>query len=235
MRFLIALIVGLLLGMFAREAEGGIFGRRCHSCVPSHSIPYAPPSTTTNIILNNLYPSTFPLQGSTLYGVQSAASSYGDSPSLFMDRSARFTEMALELAKTGTEGFNETGRLALELNDAADRRRHNAQVAALAMEANRGTTLQTLQIKIQDGVMSIVQPEAAEPPALALTVNRCAECHSGDKPKGGIVLDGSVPFDLQKAMTAVISGKMPPKANLTAAQKATLTAELCNLLNGGLK
>lgn len=227
-----------MLAVFSQTAAAGIFGRRsCGSSCGHYVAPavYSPPST--NIIFNNLYPSTFPLQGSSLYGVQAAASTYGDSPSLFMDRSARFTEMALELAKAGTEGFTETGRLALELNDAQDRRRHNAQVAALAMEANRGNTVQSLQIKIQDGQMSIVQPEAPLPPPEPFTLmqfangSACATCHTGDKAPKGVVLDGTVRFDLAKAMEAVIAGKMPPKSSLTPAQKTAVVSGLQRMFN----
>ncbi len=232
MRYLIALLMGLTLGAY--PASGGIFGRRSCGSSCGHVVAPVSQNDTTNIIFNNLYPSTFPLAqgGQSVYGLQSAAGPYGDSPALLLDRSARFAEMSLELGKTATEAFNETGRLALELNDAADRRHHNATIAALAMEANRGTTQQTLAIQITDGKMSIVQPQAltqAGGPAEPITALTCANCHTGDKAPKGIILDGSQPFDLEKAMAAVISGKMPPKSSLTPAQKAAVAKGLCEV------
>lgn len=246
MRFLIALIAGLLMGVVTADASAcgrcGLFGRRCR--FSSHhvaAVAYAPP-TSTNIIFNNLYPASPYLLaqgGQSIYGVQTAAGAYGDSPALFMDRAARFTELALQQSGDATAAFNETGRLALELNDAADRRAKNTALALSAMEANREPSSQVLQIQIQDGVMSIVQPPAAQPleaPAIVTAVT-CAKCHTGDKPPKGIVLDGSQPFDLEKAMAAVIAGKMPPKlpAPLTPSEKAAVNAGLFRLQSGDLQ
>lgn len=236
----------LIVACFAADASAcnrcGLFGRRCRFSSHIQHVAYAPPSTSTNIIFNNLYPASPYLLaqgGQSIYGVQSAAGAYGDSPALFMDRAARFTELALQQSGDATAAFNETGRLALELNDAADRRAKNTALALSAMEANREPSSQVLQIQIQDGVMSIVQPPAAQPleaPAI-ITAATCAKCHTGEKPPKGIVLDGSQPFDLEAAMTAVISGKMPPKLSvpLTPQEKAAVTAGLFRLQSGDLQ
>jgi hypothetical protein len=145
------------------------------------------------------------------------------------------------LAQIGQEGFNANGQLALQLNDAADRRQKNAVLALAAME-NSGvqTSQQVYAIEVRNGQMRFIQPGEGQPPDLQLqapqepvTALTCAKCHSGAEAPKGIVLDGSAAFDLQKAMTAVISGKMPPKSNLTPAEKAAVVAELCQ--SGGLK
>lgn len=245
MRFLIALIVGLLLGIFAADAEAcgrcGLFGNRCrfssHVQHVAHA-PYIPPVTSQNFIFNNAFPPYLLSQGGqSIYGVQSLAGAYADSPALFMDRAARFTELALQQSGDATAAFNETGRLALELNDAADRRAKNFALALSAMESS-GPVNQQLHVEVINGKAQIVQQQQAPPPE-PFTLQQltsgaaCATCHTADAAADhkGVVLDGSQPFDLGRASEAVMLGRMPPKHNLTAEQKRAVVNGLCELLH----
>lgn len=68
-------------------------------------------------------------------------------------------------------------------------------------------------------------------PASMLTA-KCAKCHSGTTPKGGLLLDGSAPLDCEtalQAMRAVRDGSMPPKSPLNADDAGVLFSELLDL------
>lgn len=237
----------VVLSMVASPADvSACFRCRRNPCryhVVAKYVAPAPTISTTNIILNNLIPSGFPYpqQGQSVYGVQQA--SYQDSSALFMDRALRLEELRTANADRGYAEFQETGRLQLQLNADTLRQQTNAGLAYAAMEANRGTTNQTLQIRIQDGQMSIVQPGQpgyAQPqqqqgppgPQQLVAAQSCANCHdgrgTGNAPKD-IILDGSAVLTeevLTASIKAIWSGKMPPKSNLTADQKAVISASL---------
>lgn len=78
--------------------------------------------------------------------------------------------------------------------------------------------------------------EAHEPPDLPgpqpARLFACAQCHSGDKPKGGLLLDGSAPLTAAqalKAMRMVQLGEMPPKKKLTAEEAGQVFSDLLDL------
>ncbi len=250
MRYILAV---LLLAGLAADASAcgrcGLFGRKCRYSCGHYVAPvaYAPPSTSTNFIFNNVYPSAFPYLlaqgGNSVYGVQQASAAYAESPAFYMDRAARFTDRAFDLAQTGQAAFNSNSTLALQVSNDIDRRRNNAYVAALAMEAN-GPTQQQLTVQIQDGKMAIVQPPQAVTqggpqqvqPQQLVQANSCATCHDGrgtnNAPKA-VVLDGSVFIDkplLEKCNLRIMDGTMPPKSQLSAQQKAIVMASLADLL-----
>lgn len=84
-------------------------------------------------------------------------------------------------------------------------------------------------------------PAATNPPPAAVTfaeryptlAARCAKCHMGDDPKGGIWLDGTVPIDGPDAAdkrdaiaTAIVNGDMPKNKPLSDAELGSALMEL---------
>jgi hypothetical protein len=243
MRYLLA---ALLVLSFIADADACIRCRRrsCGGCNYVAPVAYAPPSYSTNFVFNNAFPSPFLLAqgGSSVYGVQASSLAYQESPSFYMDRAARFTDRAFDLATTGQQLYSANAQVAMQLTDDYDRRHTNAQIAMLAMDANRGSTNQQFTVQITDGKMALVQPpqplqQAPSPGVQRLTqAQACATCHDGRgahrEPKS-IVLDGSVAIDgsiLDLCSTAIISGKMPPNSTLTPPQKTAIINSLHDLL-----
>ena len=73
---------------------------------------------------------------------------------------------------------------------------------------------------------------AAEPEIGSVLKAKCAACHSGTTPKGGLLLDGTAPIDCEttlKAMRAVRDGEMPPKKPLGPDDAGVLFSELLDL------
>ena len=238
-----------LIAMFASDLSAchrcGLFGRRCRFShhVVHQQVAYVPPVTSQNFIFNNLWPAPYLLapQGNSVYGVQQASAAYAENPAFYMDRAARFTDRAFDLAQTGQQMFKENSALAIQASNDMDRRATNAQIAALAMEANRGTVQQTFSVQIQDGKMSIVQPQqvqAQQPsgPQQLAQANSCGSCHNGSGANGvprAVVLDGSVNISqqlLERSNLRIMEGTMPPNSKLTPPQKAFVMASLASLL-----
>ncbi len=242
MRFLIALIAGLLLGVLTADASAcgrcGLFGRKCRfACNTVHTVAYAPPVTSQNFIFNNVFPSQFPYLlaqgGSSVFGYQASAAGYAESPALYMDRAARFTEQANENARLGIEGFNTNAALAIQANDAADRRQNNTMLALAAMEANRDPSNQVLQVTIQNGQMSVGGPGGQ---FQALQAGTCSRCHdgrgTGKAPKSMNLLPSSVLTEdqFQKCLTRIMDGTMPPSGQLDANQQKSVITALSRLV-----
>ena len=85
------------------------------------------------------------------------------------------------------------------------------------------------------GAEQQAEPPAAPspPPASSVIVQRCAKCHGGEDPKGGLWLDGTVDLRGEDAaakrdaiMQQVWRGHMPPKTPLTDAETASVIQEL---------
>jgi len=81
-------------------------------------------------------------------------------------------------------------------------------------------------------------PADPEPinPAVSVLSTKCASCHSGDAPKGQILLDGTAPLSdaiRVKASKAVIEGRMPPKERpqLTDQEYSDVLREIITTLN----
>lgn len=99
---------------------------------------------------------------------------------------------------------------------------------------------QRLVPKLQ-AMLAVPQSQVA-PHAQASTVPflsaKCAKCHSGPEPKGGVTLDGSQPVDdgtFRRIVAMLGTGKGIPKAmagvmaNLQPADKGAITEELLGL------
>lgn len=67
----------------------------------------------------------------------------------------------------------------------------------------------------------------------SLLVARCSQCHSGDNPKGGLLLDGTAELTCDQALRAmkmVQAGKMPPKNKLTPEDAGGVFQDLLDLV-----
>jgi hypothetical protein len=77
-----------------------------------------------------------------------------------------------------------------------------------------------------------LERSTADVPASGLIAAKCATCHSGATPKGGLLLGGGAPLDAEttlKAMRMIQDGKMPPKGGLTPDEAGGLFGELLEL------
>jgi hypothetical protein len=232
------IVAAMVMFVFAGDADacGRCRRRSCGGCNYKYVAPvqYAPASYSTNFVFNNLVPSPFLLAqgGSSVYGVQASSLAYSESPSFYMDRAARFTDRAFDLATTGQALYSQGAVQAMQLTDDYDRRHTNAQIAMLAMDANRGTTNQQLSVQIGNGPPQIQRQQAPPGPVRLGLAQSCSSCHDGRGTQGApkhIVLDGSVPIDrdiMRASSAAIISGKMPPNSSLTPLQKTEIIDDL---------
>jgi hypothetical protein len=87
--------------------------------------------------------------------------------------------------------------------------------------------------KHQSAVQAPGSQSVEAPPAPTLAMEQhCASCHSGPKPKGGVVFDGVTPlecFHVTKALRMIRDEKMPKDHRLTPEQKGQIMEELLNL------
>lgn len=76
-----------------------------------------------------------------------------------------------------------------------------------------------------------VEPQPAT--QFAMLTAKCSQCHSGDSPKKGLLLDGTAKLtceQMAKAMKAIQSGTMPPKAKLTPEESGYIFQDLLDLV-----
>lgn len=256
-RILLAL---LLLVAVAQSADAcnrcGLFGNKCRFVSTGHHVAtYTPPSTTTNILFNNSFPVPYLLsqQGTTVYG-QAATPSYSLSAQAYqfdaagwLDRASRFQELALETAQRGNDGFTAGAATAMALTDAINRRQTNAVVALSAITANQpgveagvsaqGFSTQSTRVTIRNGELSVenLDPESGEVRAFG-TGNACAKCHDGkagpNKPPKHLDYSRTPLSDelYQKAIDAVMNGRMPPNIEWSVDQKTKSLANLAKQL-----
>lgn len=235
----------LLLGL-AVDASAcgrcGLFGKRCR--FQSHHVAHVAPvvqPTVTNLVFNNTFPAAFNLSplGSSVYGVQQASAAYAPRPDYFMDRAVRLEELRTVNAERGYQQFQESGRLAMQLNAAENLRANNTALALAAMEKNTGAYQQTLSVRIDSGgnvTYGQAQAVTQAGPQQLLQAQSCGSCHNGRGTNGApkhIILDGSVEIDqptLEASFAQIGSGKMPPGAKLSEAQKEIVRASLARML-----
>jgi mono/diheme cytochrome c family protein len=210
----------------------------------------APPSIA---IVNNYPPANgaaatlIAPQGGSVYGLATAVQAYQLDPAAVLRQAAELTKGAQQLAQQGLTGYGQTAALALTLQASQP-----AIAAAITQPVQQAP--QSLRIELRDGKWQIVddKQQAATPasPAPAdtsagegppppqpvpargfpLVSKHCGQCHGGQlaTPKGGIYLGGEerdCKIDL-RAVAAVMSGRMPPGAKLSEADRAALVLEL---------
>ena len=231
----------------------GLFGSRCRFVSQQHHVAAAvvaapvvaaPPIS----IINNYAPGNgaaatlIAPQGGSVYGLSTAVQAYSLDPAAVLRQAAELTRGAQQLADQGLKGYGQTAALALTLQASQP-----ALQAAVVQPIQQPS--QTLQIELRDGKWQIVQPTAsstppapaADPPqrpasavsparGFALTNKHCGKCHGVDMaaPKGGIYLGGKeVDCKINlSAVAAVLSGRMPPGAALSAEDRQGIVLEL---------
>lgn len=240
----IAAIFGPLLTAEACD-RCGLFGNKCR--FQSHHVvqqvaAYTPPAVnqTQNFVFQNSFPvPSLTQQGSSVYGYSLAAAPYTFDSAAYLDRAARFQELALETAQQGINGFNANAQAATALADSVDRRTKNAMVALAAINANQqqpsaasANNVQTFTMRatVRNGQLTIENGPPAEAPSTqpvtavpggvqafgANVLTACARCHDGNGTGGTPTtfrLDGTqeiTPELHDRSLALIKSGKMPP-------------------------
>lgn len=88
------------------------------------------------------------------------------------------------------------------------------------------------------GPLSSAKPQAEDRPATAnaaTVVRRCAACHGGAAPEGGLSLEGGslTAPQITKAQRRVLRGEMPPGEPLSPEEIGQVIQELLSLERGG--
>lgn len=265
------LLFGIVLAMTALAVcsadacnRCGIFGRGCHfnnhHVAHVQQVAYVPPAANQQTTFNfvNSFPTPYLLsgqQGSSVYGYSLASAPYQLDANLFMDRAARFTELALQSSDDANKAFAANTAQAMALNDSADRRTKNTLLALSAIQANGDPNSNqkplSFQATVTNGRLSIRQIEGGQtgsaltgsgprgPTASSLgALSLCAKCHDGSGKNGTpatFSLDGNstisqVVFDASIAQMK--AGKMPPPDKmppLKPDEAVDITAALCSL------
>ena len=186
-------------------------------------------------------------QGGSVYGLATAVQAYQFDPAAVLRQAAELTKGAQQLAQQGLTGYGQTAALALTLQASQP-----AIAAAITQPVQQAP--QSLRIELRDGKWQIVedakQSQAPASPApadtsagegppppqpvpargFALVAKHCGQCHGTQlaTPKAGVYLGGEerdCKIDL-RAVAAVMSGRMPPGAKLSEADRAALVLEL---------
>jgi len=265
------LLFGIVLAMTAFAVcsadacnRCGIFGRGCHfnnhHVAHVQQVAYVPPAANQQTTFNfvNSFPTPYLLsgqQGSSVYGYSLASAPYQLDANLFMDRAARFTELALQSSDDANKAFAANTANAMALNDSADRRTKNTLLALSAIQANGDPNSNqkplSFQATVTNGRLSIRQIDGGQagsaltgsgprgPTGFALGL--CSKCHDGSGAGGtppALVLDGRQPItpgQFDACVAKIKSGEMPPPSKsqpLSPAEAVDITAALCSLKSG---
>lgn len=156
----------LLLLLIPQPADAchrcGIFGRGCRFSYIQQPYYYQPQQyqTPSTVVINNAAsPAALLPQSNAVYGMSLAAQPLNVDSSLVLDRSARVSELAIQLANTGINGYNTGAQYALAVADAQDRRQKNYMLAMTAMTPTPQPAPQSFTIQFQNGQPTIVQPQ----------------------------------------------------------------------------
>ena len=191
-------------------------GRPCGSCYKPYVAPavVAPQPITQNNVYYTYQFTTpavpYSLSGSTLYQAQ------GLDRSLLLDQSRRLAESATALTQSAIAGHSQLTYEALSL----DAQQQLASDDVLLLREVR-TLVQELRANRQGA--GPIPLQALASPLQQLFNNRCASCHSGAAPKGGLDLTNADALDigtLKKCNAMIRGGKMPKDGPLSAEEKS---------------
>lgn len=218
----------------AELSHAQIFGRRGCSSGTCYTPPvyHAPavvksPDFVQTFVFNNIAPpGDLSPRGDTLYGVSRALEYNSPSSALYLDIARRSLEVASEM------GGNARGVDAEILQAAsidAQGRAVEAAFRALKPDVAARSTSTTTRITLKNGLPVF---EEEPQPRAAFGGVTCLKCHAPDGSAAAkFVIDDT--YDLAKHMkaeAAIESGVMPPKSNLTPAEKASLRLQLGRLV-----
>lgn len=238
--FLSVVVVFCQMFVTAHLAEAcnrcGIFGRGCRFVhAPVHHAPVVVKEVVQrdviqNLIFNNIAPiGDLAPRGDTVYGVSRALEFVAPNSALYLDNAKRSLEVSSEFTAAARGLDSEI--LDVERTNARGRA---VEAAFRALRDETTTTRSTTtKITLRNGIPVFDEPLPAEPEPVARGVGlTCARCHTGDGDGAKkFLMDG--PLTLQqfvRAKAAVDAGDMPPKSNLTEAEKALEVLKLSRLV-----
>lgn len=216
----------------------GLFGNKCRfvNHAPVHHVaPVVAKAAdfNQNIIFNNIQPpGDLAPRGTTVYGLSRALEYNAPNSALYLDNARR----ALEFAGDTTVSARTIDTLTLDAA-AVDARGRAVEAAfrSLAPDSAAISRSTTTRVTIRNGL-----PVIEDNPPLAAPLPRnfggltCLKCHAVDGSAAAkFVIDDT--FDLQKFMSAeaaINDGRMPPKATLSKAEKASIRVQLGKLVGG---
>lgn len=208
----------------------GIFGRGCRFAhVPVHHAPAVvkAPDTIQNFVFNNIAPpGDLSPRGETVYGVARALEYNSPNSALYLDNVRR----ALEFAGESTVSARTIDSLTLDAAQVDARGRAvEAAFRALAPADGSVTRSTTTRVTIKNGIPQI--DEEPQPVARSGQMS-CLKCHAVDGSAAKrFVIDDTFDIDqMARAKAAIESGDMPPKSNLTEAEKLRLVLQLGRLV-----
>lgn len=213
----------------------GIFGRGCRHA-PVHHAPvfHAPivkaPDVLQTIIFNNISPpGDLSPRGDTVYGLSRALEYNSPNSSLYLDNARR----ALEFAGETTVSARTIDTLTLDAASIDARGRAvEAAFRQLAPDSASVSRSSTTRVTIKNGLPQIDELPQDQPIARDIGGNVCMKCHAVDgSASKRFVIDDT--FDMEqmaKAKASIESGDMPPKSNLTEAEKLRLVLQLGRLV-----
>lgn len=112
---------------------------------------------------------------------------------------------------------------------------HNVVAPIVLYQAGRDVELDAIAEKVAQRIeqrLSLRQQQTTPAPAQSVISQKCASCHSGATPKGGIVFDGVTPLDCKHvtaALRAIADDSMPKGKPLSPELKGQIMAELLDL------
>lgn len=215
----------------------GRFGR---SCV-SHHVPHVEkavvvqqPDSIQNFVFNNIAPpGDLSPRGATVYGLSRALEYNSPNPALYLDNAKRSLEVSSEFT-AAARGLDSEILQAASID--ARGRAVEAAFRALQSQETRGIRATGYRVTIKNGLPEFGEmPEEAPQPRAAIGAGlTCLKCHNKEAAHApeGIVIDGGAisleQFALYSRM--VNAGTMPPKSNLTEAERAAEVLKLSRLV-----
>jgi len=227
----------------------GIFGRGCrfaHAPVVHHAAPaiVKAPDTIQNFVFNNISPpGDLAPRGATVYGLSRALEYNAPNSALYLDNARR----ALEFAGDTTVSARTIDTLTLDAA-AIDARGRAVEAAfrSLAPDTATATRSTTTKVTIRNGIPVIDElptlpalPAQDDPPPVPRDLPlrpvdnvTCMRCHGKEGVAASeFLLDGPLTLEqFAKAKDAIEAGRMPPKTNLTPAEKLSLVARFGKLV-----
>lgn len=211
----------------------GRFGRSCHFAAPVHHVAPAivkAPDTIQNFIFNNIAPpGDLAPRGETVYGVARALQYNSPDSSLYLDNARR----ALEFAGETTVSARTIDSLTLDAAQVDARGRAvEAAFRALAPEGATVARSTTTRVTIKNGIPQFDELPANPVPRAAFGGLTCLRCHAVDGPAAAkFVIDDTFDEDqFTRAKAAIDAGTMPPKSNLSEAEKTREVLKLGRLV-----
>ena len=181
--------------------------------------------------ISGLSPPPNAYAGDTAYGDLRTYSRVAD---FFGDRGAALSDYASTTRAVGDAAAKAAGLHAELLANETDAQSRVAETLAKGESADRvarsfGEAFERFLRASEPQARSRVVEHATERSTIqrGLVATHCGACHSAAKASGGVSLEGAVGDDaIDRAIAAVVGGKMPPKKRLASPVKTAIVREL---------